>query len=75
MLRKQVSVSTESQPTNAELQNEGNAHFDFEISTHERDVELPDKDVHSESNVERPNMEVRTKPRLSKYVRRHHLIE
>ena len=42
----QVSVSAESQPVNVELhsdvelQNQGNAHFDSEISIHERDVEL-----------------------------------
>ena len=54
-----------------ELQNEGNAHFDSKISTHERDVELSNRDVHSDSNDERPNIETRTEPRLSKYVRRH----
>ena len=59
----------------AKLQNEGNAHSNFEISTHERDEELPGRDVHSESDAERPNIEIRTEPRLSKYVIRHHLIE
>ena len=80
--QQQVSISVESQPVNVELhsdvklQNKGNVHFDFEImSTHERDVELPDRDVHSDSNAERPNMEARTKSRLSKYVRRHHPAE
>ena len=58
--------------SNVELQNEENAHFDFEISEHERDVELPDRDVHSDSKVERPNEEMRDEPRLSKYVKRHH---
>ena len=57
----------------AELQNEENSHFDSEISTHERYSELPERDVHNDSEVERPNMETRTEPRLSKYVRRHHL--
>ena len=56
-----------------ELQNEGNAHFDSKISTHEGDEELPDRDVNSDSDVGRPNIEIRTEPRLSKYVRRHHL--
>ena len=28
--------------------------------------------MHSDSDVERPNIETRTEPRLSKYVRRHH---
>ena len=55
----------------AELENEENAHSDSKISTHERDVELPKRDVNNDSKDERPNMETRTKPRLSKYVRRH----
>ena len=61
--------------SNVELQNEGNAHSNFEISTHERDAKLPDRDVHSDSDVERLNIETRTEPRLSKYVRRHHPVE
>ena len=74
-------MCAESQPMNVklhlevELQNEENAQFDSKISTHERDVELPKRDVHSDSKVERPNMEIRIEPRLSKYVRRHHPIE
>ena len=52
-----------------------NAHSDSKISTHERDVELPDRDVHSDSDAERPNMETKTEPRLSKYLRRHHPTE
>ena len=55
----------------AKLKNEGNAHSDSEISTHERDVDIPNRDVHSDSDAERPNMETRIKPRLSKYMRRH----
>ena len=76
--QQQILVSTESQPLNAKLhldvklQNEGNAHSDSKISTHERHVELPNKDVHSDSDAERPNKEARIEPRLSKYVRRHH---
>ena len=31
--------------------------------------------MHSDSDAERPNTETRTKPRLSKYVRRHHPID
>ena len=58
--------------SDAELQNEGNKHFDSEISAHERDVELSNRDVHSDFDAERPNMETITKPRISKYVRRHH---
>ena len=79
--QQQVSVSTELQPmnvelhSNEELQNEENVHSDFEVSSHGRDVELPKRDVHSDFEVERPNMEARKEPRLSKYVRRHHLAE
>ena len=39
---------------------------------HERDVELPKRSTHNDSKIERPNVEARTKQRLSKYVRRHH---
>ena len=72
--QQNVSVSVESQPLNVELhsedklQNEENAHSNSEISTHERDVELPKRDMHSDSKVERPNAKTRTKPRLCKYV-------
>ena len=48
-----------------ELQNEENIHFDSKISTHERDEELPNKNVHSDSDVERPNIEIRIVPRLA----------
>ena len=58
--------------SDVELQNEVEAHFDSEISVHERDGELPDRDVHIVSKVERKNEETRAKPRLSKYVKRHH---
>ena len=70
--QQQVSVSVESQPVNVELhsdvelKNGGNAHSDSKISTHERDIELLDGDVHSDSNSE---------PRLSKYVKWHHPTE
>ena len=73
--QQQVSLSAKSQPMNVKLWNEGNGHFDSKINTHERDVELPDRDVHSDSDAERPNTETRTKPRLSKYVRSHHPAE
>ena len=79
--QQQVSVSAESQLVNVEfhsyakLWNEENAHFDSEISTHEKDVELPERDFHSDSEAERPSMETRIEPRLSKYVRRHHSVE
>ena len=80
-IQKKVSVSVESQLVNVELhsksklQNEENAHSDFEISTHERDVELSDREVHSDPKSERSNMEARIEPRLSKYVKKHHLAE
>ena len=73
--QQKVLVTVESQPVNAQLQNKGNGNSNSEISTHERDVELPDIDVHSDSNADRSNMESKPKPRLSKYVRRHHLVE
>jgi ribosomal protein S10 len=44
----------------AQLQNEENTHSKFEISTHKRDVELPDNGVHSDLESERSNMEIRT---------------
>ena len=74
-------VSSESQPVNfelhldVELQNEENVHSDSKVSMHGRDVELLERDVHSEFEVERPNMKIRKEPRLSKYVRRHHLAK
>ena len=40
--------------SDAKLQNKVEAHSDFEISVHERDVDLPEKDVHSDSEVDRP---------------------
>ena len=46
--------------------------FDSKISIHERDVEIPDRNVHSDSEAGRQNEETRVEPRLSKYVKRHH---
>ena len=46
----------------AKLQNEENAHSNSEVSKHGRNAELLERDVHSDSEVERPNMEIRTKP-------------
>ena len=42
------------------------------ISIHERVAKLLDREVHSDLEVERPNVEANTKPRFSKYVKRHH---
>ena len=58
--------------SDSELQNEENVHSDSKVSIHVRDAKLPKRDVYSDSNVERPNMETRTRSRLSKYVRIHH---
>ena len=76
--QQKVSIIAESQLVNvelhldAELQNEENAHSNFETSTHERDVETPDRDAHSDIEAKRQSVRSRTKPILSKYVRRHH---
>ena len=58
--------------TCVELQKKFEAYYDSNISLHERDVELPNKYVHSDLKVERPNEENRAKPWLLKYVKRHH---
>lgn len=58
--------------SDAEIHNEVEVHSDFEISIHERDDDLLDRDVHSDFEVERPNEKTRAKPRLSRYVKRHH---
>ena len=42
---------------------------------HERDAELPDRDVHSDPESKRSNMETRIEPRLSKDVKKHHPVE
>ena len=56
----------------AELQNEEDAHSKPAISTHDNNEELLDGDVQSEPEPESSNMKTRTKPRLAKYVKRHH---
>ena len=65
-------MTTESHTMNVKLQNEVEAHFDSKISVHERDTEILDRDVHSDSKAERKNEETRVEPKLSKYVKRHH---
>ena len=79
--QQQVLVTVESQtmnvelhsrielPSNVELQNEVEEHSNSKISGNN---ELPDKNVQNDSNIERSNEETRAKPRLSKYVKRHH---
>ena len=67
--QQQVSMTTESHIMNfdvhsetemnldAELQNEVEVYFDSDISVHERDFELLEKHVHSDSKIDRPNEE------------------
>ena len=59
----------------AKLQNKVNAHSNFEVSIHERYVEIPNRDVHSDFEAKIQNEETRLEPRLSKYVKRHHLVD
>ena len=59
--------------TYAELQNEEDAHSNSEVSTHGRNVETYEQDVHSDTEAERQIARPNTEPILSKYVRRHHL--
>ena len=47
-------------------------HSNSKIRVHEGDAEIPDRDAHSDSKVERQNEETRPEPRFSKYVKRHH---
>ena len=56
----------------AELQNEENAHSNFDISKYGRDVETLDRDAHSDIKAERQSVRSRTDLVLSKYVKRHH---
>ena len=59
-------------PSGAKLQIEAEVHSDSKISVHEMNVDLPDREVHSDSEVDRPIDESIAEPRLSKYVKRHH---
>ena len=61
--------------SNAKLQNEEIAHSNSIVIVHERDAKIPDRNIHSDLEAERQNEETRVEPRLSKYVRRHHLAE
>ena len=85
--QEQVSVSAKSHPVNVELhlgtelhsdvelQNEVNAHYDYEVGVYERNAEILDRDAHSDSKAERQNGETRAEPRLVKYVKRHNPVE
>ena len=70
-MNAELNLETELH-SDAKLQNERVAHSDSKVSVHERDVEIPDRNIHSDSEAERKNEETRAQPRLSKYVRRHH---
>ena len=59
----------------SKLHNEENAYFDSKISTHGKDVEIPERDAHSDTKAKRQSAKPRTQPILSKYVRRHHPID
>ena len=50
-------------------------HSDSKVSVHERDVDIPNRDVHSDYEAERQNEKTRAEPTLSKYVKRHHPAE
>ena len=72
--QQQVLVATMSYTMNAKsysgtelqsrtkLQKEDEEHFDSKISVHERNVELPDSKVHSDSEVDKPNEENKAEP-------------
>ena len=47
---------------NVKLKNIGNAHSDFENSTHEENEGLPDEDMRGNSDAERNNIETRKEP-------------
>ena len=56
------------------LQTEVEAHSNSKISIHERNVELPNQDAHSDYKTERSSEETRVEPSLSKYVKIHHHV-
>ena len=58
--------------SNVELQNTDNKLLDLEDSTHEKNEEFLDGDMHDNSDAERNNMETRKELVLEKYIRRHH---
>lgn len=71
LVGEKVSVIAATHTMNAE------SHWDIELQTiaelQSKNVEVPEKEVHSDSEVEQIIAEERR--RLSKYVRRHHPIE
>ena len=52
--------------SSVELQNEVEAHSESEISVHERDVKIPDRDIHSDLEVKRPSEETNEKDEVEK---------
>ena len=78
---QQVSVIIESHTMNVELHSGTELHLDVELQNEieahpnykiDGNIKLPNRDVHSNTKVERQNQETRFEPRLSKYVKRHH---
>ena len=58
--------------SDVELQNIENVHSDSKNNQHEGNEEIPDENMHEDSDSERNNMQIRKEPVLEKYVRRHH---
>ena len=57
------------------LYNDRVAHSNSKVSVHERNAEIPKRDIHSDSDAKGQNEEIRFEPRLSKYVKRHHPVD
>ena len=55
------------------LQIKDEVHSNNEISAHDRNIELPDREENNGSKFESPIKENIVKPKLSKYVKRRHL--
>ena len=64
-----VELQTHSE---AELQNTENAHSDSKNYQHEGNGEVPDENMHEESDSKSNDMQTRKELVLEKYVRRHH---
>ena len=59
----------------AKLQNGENALSNSKVRTYGRDIEIANRDAHSDIEAKRQSARPRTEPILSKYVRRHHPID
>lgn len=73
--QQQVSMTFRSHTMNVELHLEIELHSNIKINVHERNAKLPNREVQSDSKAKRSILESRAEPRLSKYVRQHHLVE